>query len=196
MMRYFVLSCTVLIVSFSFGQKNSVDLDPQTKIELATHFLTAQEKEGAKVIAYLEDGSTEVLKASEGHLTCVYDDPKKEGIQFVCYHSQLEDFMTRGRVLKAQGVSTIEIRNKRKEEIEAGKLFFPKGQSMMYVFDGKEENIDAETGVVKEGKLRYVIYTPFATQESTGLPLSPSAPGMPWLMDPGTHRAHIMVSPM
>src|SRR5690554_7626034 len=93
MMRYFVLSCTVLIVSFTFGQKNSVDLDPQTKIELATHFLTAQEKEGAKVIAYLEDGSTEVLKASEGHLTCVYDDPKKEGIQFVCYHSQLEDFM-------------------------------------------------------------------------------------------------------
>lgn len=67
---------------------------------------------------------------------------------------------------------------------------------MMYVFDGKEENIDAETGVVKEGKLRYVIYTPYATQESTGLPLSPSAPGMPWLMDPGTHRAHIMVSPM
>lgn len=123
MMRYFVLSCTVLIVSFTFGQKNSVDLDPQTKIELATHFLTAQEKEGAKVIAYLEDGSTEVLKASEGHLTCVYDDPQKEGIQFVCYHSQLEDFMTRGRVLKAQGVSTIEIRKKERRKLKPENYF-------------------------------------------------------------------------
>jgi len=43
--------------------------------------------------------------------------------------------------------------------------------------------------------LRYVIYIPFATAESTGLPLAPSAPGMPWIMDPGTHRAHIMINP-
>jgi len=46
-----------------------------------------------------------------------------------------------------------------------------------------------------KGKLRYVIYIPFATPESTGLPLSPEIPGGPWIMDSGTHRAHIMLNP-
>ena len=54
---------------------------------------------------------------------------------------------------------------------------------------------DPETGEVTKGYLRYVIYIPFATPESTGLPLAPSEPGMPWIMDPGTHRAHIMINP-
>jgi hypothetical protein len=46
-----------------------------------------------------------------------------------------------------------------------------------------------------KGTLRYVIYIPFATSESTGLPLKPEIPGGPWLMDAGTHRAHIMLNP-
>ena len=34
-----------------------------------------------------------------------------------------------------------------------------------------------------------------ATAETTGLPTKPHVKGMPWIMDPGTHRAHIMVGP-
>jgi hypothetical protein len=41
---------------------------------------------------------------------------------------------------------------------------------------------------------RWVIYTPGATAETTGLPLTPG-PGAPWLMFPGTPGAHIMISP-
>jgi len=40
-----------------------------------------------------------------------------------------------------------------------------------------------------------VVYIPWATAASTGLPIKPAAPGMPWIMDPGTHRAHIMITP-
>jgi hypothetical protein len=43
--------------------------------------------------------------------------------------------------------------------------------------------------------MRYVIYIPFATPESTGIPLKPLTPGGPWIMNPGTHRAHIMINP-
>ena len=71
----------------------------------------------------------------------------------------------------------------------------PREPSMMYVYYGKEENYDPGTGELKDGKFRYVIYIPFATTEATGLPDKPHAPGMPWLMDPGTHRAHIMINP-
>jgi len=39
-----------------------------------------------------------------------------------------------------------------------------------------------------------VVYVPYATAATTGLPTRP-APGVPWLMDPGTAGAHIMISP-
>ena len=40
----------------------------------------------------------------------------------------------------------------------------------------------------------YVVYIPFATAESTGLSATP-APGTPWIMFPGTPKAHIMFVP-
>ena len=42
--------------------------------------------------------------------------------------------------------------------------------------------------------VRWVIYVPFATGESTGLPTQPSG-NAPWLMFPGTAGAHIMITP-
>ena len=103
--------------------------------------------------------------------------------------------MTRGRELNAQGKSFEEKMKIRGDEVASGKLKMPDEPSMMYVFFGKEENYDPTSGALKDGKFRYVVYTPFATTESTGLPDKPHSPGMPWLMDPGTHRAHIMIGP-
>lgn len=82
----------------------------------------------------------------------------------------------------------------RKKEVEAGTLKMPDAPSMLYVYSGDEENLDRKTGLLEDGKFRYVVYIPYATLKSTGLPAKPHVPGMPWLMDPGTHRAHIMIS--
>ena len=57
----------------------------------------------------------------------------------------------------------------------------PEEPSMMYVYFGTDQNYDTSTGELKDGKFRYVIYIPFATSESTGLPEKPHAPGMPWI---------------
>ena len=71
----------------------------------------------------------------------------------------------------------------------------PKQPTTLFVYSGKDENYDRSTGTVKEGSLRSVVYIPYATTETTGLPLKPAAPGMPWIMHPGTHGAHIMINP-
>jgi hypothetical protein len=71
----------------------------------------------------------------------------------------------------------------------------PKQPTTLYVYSAKDEDVDLATGTVKNGALRYVIYIPYATAESTGLPLKPEGPAMPWIMDPGTHGAHIMIIP-
>ncbi len=68
----------------------------------------------------------------------------------------------------------------------------PREPRMLYVLTGS--SFDAATGKVNEPYLRWVIYTPYATAESTGLSTK-SAPGAPWLMYPGTPGAHIMISP-
>ena len=103
--------------------------------------------------------------------------------------------MSRGRQLIAEGKSEMEKREIRQREAEDGTLDLPDAPAMTYIFSGSEENYNSSTGELKDGKFRYVIYIPYATTESTGLPDKPHAPGMPWLMDPGTHRAHIMVTP-
>ena len=67
----------------------------------------------------------------------------------------------------------------------------PREPRTLYVLTGK--SYDAAKGEVVNPYLRYVIYSAYATPESTGLPTK-SGPG-PWLMYPGKAGAHIMISP-
>lgn len=192
-----------ILISFFFlfiislgAQEGQLEILP-TEIQLTTAVLPAPEddKMGAMVYGYDKQGKLVVLREGTNNLVCLCDDPAKEGISVSCYSKKLEPFMARGRELTAQGKNFKEKREIRGEEIASGKIKMPEEPSMMYIFYGTDENYDKTTGDLKDGKFRYVIYTPFATTESTGLPGKPHAPGMPWLMDPGTHRAHIMVGP-
>ncbi len=136
-----------------------------------------------------------MLREGNNNFICMADDPTKEGFSASCYHRDLEPFMQRGRDLKAEGKSSREIFDRREAEVKAGKLKMPEQPSTLFVYSAPAEDYDAKTGEVTGGSFRYVVYIPYATAETTGLPLSPEAPGMPWIMDPGTHRAHIMINP-
>jgi len=192
-----------ILISFFFlfiislgAQEGQLEILP-TEIQINTAVLPApkEDKADAMVYGYDKQGKLVVLRKGTNNLVCLCDDPSKKGISVSCYSKKLEPFMARGRELTAQGKNFKEKREIRGEEIASGKIIMPKEPSMMYIFYGTDENYDKTTGILKDGKFRYVIYTPFATTESTGLPSKPHAPGMPWLMDPGTHRAHIMVGP-
>lgn len=166
-------------------------------IQIKTALLPVPERDNSNTMVYGYDaaGKLVVLKEGTSNLVCLSDDPNTDGISVSCYSKKLEPFMKRGRELKAQGKDVMEIREIRGKEVEEGKLTMPKEPSMMYVYYGSEDDYDTNTGELENGKFRYVIYIPYATTESTGLPDKPHAKGMPWLMDPGTHRAHIMVGP-
>ena len=193
-MKNYVSLLVVLAVLFA-NNLNAQLLPKEVQIKTAVLPAPEKDKDGAMVYGYNEAGELVVLREGNNNLVCIGDDPNKEGISVSCYSKKLEPFMARGRELTAAGKDFNEKREIRGKEIAAGTLYMPREPSMLYVFYGKQENYNPETGELKEGKFRYVIYTPFATTESTGLPDKPHAPGMPWLMDPGTHRAHIMVGP-
>lgn len=169
--------------------------DAAIQIRLAVLAAPENQREGATVFGYRADGTFALLRQGTNEMVCLADDPRQEGFSVACYHKDLEPFMARGRELRAQGKSPKEVFDIREEEVKSGRLFMPRQPTMLFVYFTSADNYKPSTGEVKNAQFRYVVYVPYATAESTGLPLKPEVPGMPWLMDPGTHRAHIMINP-
>jgi hypothetical protein len=189
-----VLSLAVVGCSLTAAAQSDI---PNAKQQITAAVLAApaDQRAEATVLGYDPSGKLVTLRQGGNPLICLADDPAKEGFSVSCYHRDLEPFMQRGRDLKAEGKSSKEIFDIREAEVKSGKLKMPEQPSTLFVYSAPAENYNTETGKVTEGSFRYVVYIAYATAESTGLPLSPEAPGMPWIMDPGTHRAHIMINP-
>jgi hypothetical protein len=77
--------------------------------------------------------------------------------------------------------------------MKSGQLKITPGLTMQ-IYYGPKTVYNSETSKVMGAQLRYVIYMPWLPQ-NTGLPEIPMASNHPWIMEPGTHRAHIMISP-
>ncbi len=195
-MKTKTLLLSVLFGVYLTAQDNITKILP-AEIQIKTAVLPAPDadKDAAMVYGYNVEGKMIVLREGTNNLVCLADDPKKEGISVSCYSKKLEPFMKRGRALTAEGKNFKEKREIRGMEVAKGEIQMPREPSMTYIYYGSEAGYDPDTGELEDGQFRYVIYTPFATTESTGLPDKPHAKGMPWLMDPGTFRAHIMVGP-
>ncbi|WP_339651128.1 hypothetical protein [uncultured Salegentibacter sp.] len=187
---------SLMILAFSFnGIAQEEYLSEEIQIKMASMAAPEEDRDAVTVYGYDRDGKPVLLKEGTNNLVCIADDPNMNGVSVSCYNKKLEPFMSRGRELKAEGKDMMDTRAVRQQEVESGKLKMPDAPSMTYILSGKEANLNRETGELKDAKLRYVIYMPYATTEETGLPDKPHTPGMPWLMDPGTHRAHIMITP-
>jgi hypothetical protein len=164
---------------------------------IATALMAAPKasRERCKVIGFNMDGEFVTFREGDNEFIVLVDDPKKPGFNAACYHKDLEPFMARGRELRAQGKTATEIFDIREAEAKSGKLDMGKPGSTLHIYYGPNETYDPETFEVEDAHYRYVVYMPFATSESTGLPEVPIAANHPWIMNPGTHRAHIMISP-
>lgn len=168
---------------------------PDVQIKAALLAAPSEKREGAAVLGYNQKGELVKLRKGTNELVCLADDPGQKGFSVSCYHRDLEAFMARGRELRKAGKNTQEIFDMRENEAKSGELILPKQPTTLFVYTAAEENYDTANGEVKDGYLRYVVYIPYATSETTGLPLKPEGPAMPWIMHPGTHGAHIMISP-
>ncbi|WP_289041053.1 hypothetical protein [uncultured Zobellia sp.] len=195
-MKKLAFVTALLSISYVTSQEIKTEiLSPEIQIKTAVQPAPETDKEAAMVYGYDPSGNLVVLREGTNNLVCIGDDPTKEGVSVACYSKALEPFMKRGRELTAEGKNTKEKREIQGAEVAAGKWQMPIVPSMLYIYYGSDEAYDKQTGELGDGQYRYVIYTPFATTESTGLPSKPHEKGMPWLMDPGTFRAHIMVGP-
>jgi hypothetical protein len=182
------LSILLIIMSSCTGQEI-----PNKDFQIMTAVLAAPEhqRQDATILGFDKNGAVITLVSGSNDIVCLADDPTKDGFSVAAYHKSLEPYMTRGRELRMEGLDEKQIFDKREQEIKDGILNMP-DKTTLYVTTGE---INSETGEPENLYTRYVIYIPYATEESTGMPLSPIAPGSPWIMNPGTHRAHIMINP-
>ena len=68
----------------------------------------------------------------------------------------------------------------------------PDGPRALFNLYAPADSVDQATGLARGTTRLEVVYTPYATAESTGLPTRPGN-GLPWLMYPGKPWAHIMI---
>lgn len=177
--------------------KNLVPIDSDEAL-VATALMAAPEgsRDGCKVIGFNMAGEFVTFREGTNEFVVIVDDHTRSGFNAACYHKDLEPFMARGRELRAEGKTAVEIFDIREAEAKSGKLDMGTPGSTLHIYYGPDTQYDPETSKVENAIYRYVVYLPFATSESTGLPETPVSPNHPWIMNPGTHRAHIMISPV
>jgi hypothetical protein len=165
---------------------------PEVQIAAAVLAAPAELRDGATVLGYTTQRELVKLREGRNELICLAADPSKSRFSVACYHRDLEPYMARGRELAAQKVTGQASHDIRWKEIADGTLSIPREPRTLYVLTGT--GFDTASGKVTDAYLRWVIYVPFATPESTGLSTKASD-SAPWLMYPGTAGAHIMINP-
>jgi hypothetical protein len=164
---------------------------PADQIAAAVLAAPKERRSAATVLGYNAKGEVVTLRKGSNDMICLADDPRDKSFSVACYHKDLEPFMARGRELATQGLTGKDRHEERWKEVQAGKVAMPREARMLYVLTGT--GYDAAKGEVTKAYLRWVVYVPYATPESTGLSTTPGP--APWLMYPGTPGAHIMISP-
>lgn len=149
----------------------------------------------ATVLGYDARGKMVTLRAGKGTMTCLAPDPKNEQFHVACYANSMEPFMARGRALRASGVKDPKVDSVRYAEAKSGKIPMPKTGAALWTLTGPWTAVNPTAGTVTAAvNPLYEVYLPYATAATTGLPETPMMKG-PWLMDPGTPKAHIMFAP-
>lgn len=186
------VSTTLSIAATTNLNAQSVTVAPaSTQIAAAVTPLPDELKADAAVLGYVTPGKLVSLRDGKNDMICLAPEPGAKAFHSACYHKAMEPFMARGRSLRAGGVKGAQVDTVRFAEVKSGRLKVPAQPSMLYqIFGG---TFDEGTGKVTGGSWLYVTYMPYATTASTGLTSKPSDKS-PWLMFPGTPKAHIMFS--
>ncbi|MEP7345191.1 MAG: hypothetical protein ABI877_07985 [Gemmatimonadaceae bacterium] len=188
-----LLCAPVCAVIPTFLAAQTAPLARDQQIAGAVTPLPESMRAGAAVMGYDAAFKLTNIRQGTNGMICLADDPRLPPFHPACYHESLEPFMSRGRELRASGVKDEQVDTVRFAEVKAGKLKMPTQPASLYQIFGPPTAFDPTTGAVTGAQALFVVYTPFATEKSTGLSATPRKVG-PWLMYPGTPKAHIMIS--
>jgi hypothetical protein len=154
--------------------------------------LPADLRSNATVMGYREANKLVVIRQGNNGMTCLALYVVRGNFHVACYSDSLEPFMARGRELREQGVDAQQVDTVRFAEVASGRLRMP-AMGTLYSLSAPKENYNAATNTLTGAAPLTVVYVPNATPASIGISAIPTSSG-PWLMFPGTPKAHIMIT--
>jgi hypothetical protein len=155
----------------------------------------AEHRATATVFGYDAKGKLGVVRQGTGILNCLAPDPKNTDFHVACYHKTMEPFMARGRALRESGVKDPQVDTVRFKEVKEGKIAMPMQPAVLYTLTGPWAGFDPATATpAPKTRPLFVVYIPNATGASLGITEKPVVDA-PWVMYPGTPKAHIMFVP-
>ncbi len=181
------------IALFAPALSAQAPLPEAQQIAAAVLPLPAAMRDGAGVMGYRGSGRLEVLRPARNGMQCLADDPKDDNFHVACYATSMEPFMARGRELRASGTTGTQVDTVRFAEVRSGKLKMPTAPASLYSLSGPKGDFNPVTGTAPKSRALYVLYMPGATTATTGMSAVPGKG--PWIMYPGTPKAHMMLSP-
>ena len=167
---------------------------PAFQIAAAVSPLPEKMQAGARVLGYNSAGKLVVLRQGTNDMTCIADNPAGKMFHVACYHKSLEPFMARGRELHPIYKTIDEVDSVRAIDVRQGKLTMPSKPAALYQYFAPRDSVNMTTKTIDGAQYLYVVYTPYATNKTTGVAEVP-VDGGPWLMYPGKPWAHLMISP-
>lgn len=180
-----------LLASSLGAQQPSIPPAAQ-QIAAAVLPLPADMRANATVMGYREANKLVVLRQGTNGMTCLALYVVRGNFHVACYADSLEPFMARGRALREQGMNPQQVDTVRFAEVASGRLRMP-AMGSLYSLSAPKENFDAATNTLKGAAPLTVVYVPNATPATIGISAVPTSNG-PWLMFPGTPKAHIMIT--
>jgi len=189
--RSLFLSLSLVLLLSACGTRAQSPPSPEEQIAAAVKAAPASMREDAAVIGYNESLERTTLRQGNGPMVCLADDPKEDKFHVACYHEALEPFMRRGRELRRQGKTGAIVDSIRRAEIDDGALPYPDRPVALYNLSGPVDAYTPTADSVKNASRLRVLYVPYETAQTTGLPTKPQ--GRPWLMAPGEPWAHVMI---
>lgn len=164
----------------------------EQQIAAAVLPMPSELRAGATVMGYRTGQELVVLRRGSNGMTCLALYVHRDDFHVACYQDGLEPFMARGRALRAEGVLGPQVDSVRFRESHSGQLRMPIAAAL-YSLSANKADFDPSTNTVKGARSLTVIYVPGATPLSIGISAVPSQTA-PWLMFPGTPKAHIMIA--
>src|SRR6185503_1800272 len=192
-MRALTMGLALAAVSIAGAQQKPIPTADQ-QIAAAVMALPESFRADATVMGWTKQGGKlEVLRQGRNGMNCLAQFAVQKTFHVSCYHEGLEPFMLRGRQLREQGITVPEkVDSVRYKEVAEGKLKMPVSGALYQLY-GSETSWDPATGKLSAVTPLFVMYIPGATAASTGLSTVGRKDG-PWLMFPGTPKAHIMLA--
>tara|TARA_Y100001949_G_C15917164_1_gene299558 strand:- start:8 stop:577 length:570 start_codon:yes stop_codon:yes gene_type:complete len=178
-----LLASLLLLVPVVVESAQSDTPPVEQQIEEAVNPLPESMRESAAVWGYDDAGTLVLLREGTSNISCIANDASVlRGYVVTCYYQGMEAYVKRSMDLTKNGADTPERMRTLKAELDDGSLTLP-DRGVIYERAGNDQEF-SDVGMK--------VFLPNATPQSTGLTSLPSRQH-PWLREPGTSQAHIMI---